>query len=140
MGQSTILLVDDDEDDQCIFIDLIKDIRQEVQCFTADDGLQALEKLRELVPAPGLIFLDLNMPFINGFECLERIRQDNRLKTIPVVIFTTSQSDSDLKKANDNGADLFLSKTADLRSLRDSLRNILDRYMGASRQISGSMA
>ena len=132
MGQSTILLVDDDEDDQCIFIDLIKDIRQEVQCFTADDGLQALEKLRELVPAPGLIFLDLNMPFINGFECLERIRQDNRLKTIPVVIFTTSQSDSDRKKAKDNGADLFLSKTADLRSLRDSLRNILDRYMGAS--------
>src|SRR3569833_3151759 len=132
MGQSTILLVDDDEDDQCIFIDLIKDIRQEVQCFTADDGLQALEKLRELVPAPGLIFLDLNMPFINGFECLERIRQDNRLKTIPVVIFTTSQSDSDRKKAKDNGADLFLSKTADLRSLRDSLRNILARYMGAS--------
>jgi CheY-like chemotaxis protein len=132
MGQSTILLVDDDEDDQCIFIDLIRDIRQEVQCFTADDGLQALEKLRDLVPAPGLIFLDLNMPFINGFECLERIRQDNRLKTIPVVIFTTSQSDSDRKKAKDNGADLFLSKTADLRSLRDSLRNILDRYMGAS--------
>lgn len=132
MGQSTILLVDDDEDDQCIFIDLIKDIRREVQCFTADDGLQALEKLRDLDPVPRLIFLDLNMPFINGFECLERIRQDNRLKAIPVVIFTTSQNDSDRKKAKDNGADLFLSKTADLRSLRDSLRNILDRYMEAS--------
>ncbi len=61
-----IMLVDDDPDDQCIFLDTLTEINSEIECVTADNGLEALSLLHEHKQPPSLVFLDLNMPLMNG--------------------------------------------------------------------------
>jgi CheY-like chemotaxis protein len=125
MKHRFILLVDDDPDDQIIFIDTLNDIVPGVQCMTADNGKQALELLDSHQAVPSIIFLDLNMPFMNGFECLEQIQKRDKLSDSPVVIFTTSNSPLDQKRTQELGAKTFLTKTPDAAELKTKLLNIL---------------
>ena len=120
-----ILLVDDDEDDQVIFLDALSEITGDVECITASNGADAITNLKTLIPAPSIIFLDLNMPFMNGFECLEQIKKDERYKKIPVIIFTTSNSRADEIRTKEMGAELFFTKTPDFKLLKSKLREIL---------------
>jgi CheY-like chemotaxis protein len=120
-----ILLIDDDVDDQLIFTEIIEEISPDLQCITARNGLEGLEKLAGMDPGPAMIFLDLNMPFISGWECLERIRKDEKTKQIPVVIMTTSDNQADKKRSLELGAIAFVTKTADLASLRQIVRKML---------------
>ena len=119
-----ILLVDDDVDDQVIFLDALSEITTQVDCITAGNGLEALTTLKTLTPLPSLIFLDLNMPLMNGFECLENLKKDNQYKKIPVVIFTTSDNPMDVVRAKKSGADLFFTKTPDFQLLKTKLLDI----------------
>jgi CheY-like chemotaxis protein len=125
MSRKRILLVDDDADDQFIFKDAMNEIASDIECIIANNGLEALVNLKTSDPAPSLIFLDLNMPLMNGFECLERIKNDNQFKQIPVIIFTTSDSPADQKQTQQLGAETFFTKTSDFKLLKASLLNIL---------------
>src|SRR5664279_4674386 len=88
----SLLVVDDDPDDRELFIEAVKEVDQMIECFTAKNGLQALEWLRDQThSAPDLIFLDISMPMLNGKNCLSAIKKDTRLQTIPVIIYTTSK-------------------------------------------------
>ena len=118
-------MIDDDVDDQLIFCEIVAEISPHIECIGALNGLEGLEKLAHLDPGPTMIFLDLNMPLISGWECLERIRKDQRTNHIPVVIMTTSDNQADKKRALDLGARAFVSKTADLASLRQVIRKTL---------------
>jgi CheY-like chemotaxis protein len=120
-----ILLIDDDIDDQLIFCEIIQEISPVIVCISAHNGLEGLNKLAGMDPGPTMIFLDLNMPGISGWECLERIRRDQRTGRIPVVIMTTSDNQADRKRALELGARAFVTKTADLVSLRHVIRNML---------------
>jgi len=120
-----ILLIDDDVDDQLIFCEIIEEISPDIQCVCAHNGLEGLDKLASMDPGPTMIFLDLNMPFISGWECLERIGRDQRTNRIPVVIMTTSDNQADKLRAQELGAKAFVTKTADLASLRQVIRNTL---------------
>jgi CheY-like chemotaxis protein len=120
-----IMLVDDDIDDQLIFREIVQEITAQVECFTAANGLEALGLLNQMQPSPAIIFLDLNMPLVNGWEFLERVKKNDKMNQIPVIILTTSNDKTDKKKAIDHGARMFLTKTADLPSLRQSIREIL---------------
>lgn len=120
-----ILLIDDDVDDQLIFREIVGEISRDIECIGAHNGLEGLSKLSGMDPAPTVIFLDLNMPFITGWECFERIRTNERTNRIPVVIMTTSDNQADKKRALDLGARAFLTKTADLPSLRQIIRKML---------------
>jgi len=120
-----ILLVDDDPDDQLIFIDTLQEIKSDVECVTASNGVEALEYLSTNDAAPSIIFLDLNMPLMNGFECLERIKKNHQLKEIPVIIFTTSNSPLDQKRTRELGAKTFINKTPDVAMLKTKLQDIL---------------
>ena len=104
MKHKTILLVDDDEDDQLIFKDAIKETSSEIECLTAANGRDAFLQLEKASSTPSLIFLDLNMPVMNGFEFLERLKESDGFKKIPVVIYTTSDSPSDKKNTMNTGA------------------------------------
>jgi CheY-like chemotaxis protein len=84
----TILLVDDDQDDAYIFNEAIVTIDPNIKCIHVIDGIEALQILEDMTV--DIIFLDLNMPRMNGKECLEEIRKRNRLKDIPVIIYSTS--------------------------------------------------
>jgi CheY-like chemotaxis protein len=121
-----ILLIDDDADDQFIFTDALKEIAAEVECDTANNGLLGLTYLDRAKELPGLIFLDLNMPFMNGFQCLEKIRSQQEFNHIPIVIYTTSDGAMDGNRTKDLGADFFFTKTSDFSTLRSTLRRIID--------------
>lgn len=120
-----ILLIDDDTDDQLIFREIVADISPEIECIAAYNGQEGLEKLAGMQPAPAMIFLDLNMPRMSGWECLVRIRKDASTHPIPVVIMTTSDNQADKKRALELGAMAYLTKTADLTSLRQIIRKML---------------
>ncbi|WP_431210172.1 response regulator [Puia sp. P3] len=120
-----ILLIDDDVDDELIFREIIEEISPDIECISAHNGLEALNLLAGMDPIPTMIFLDLNMPIISGWECLDRIRKDQRTTATPVVIMTTSDNQADKQKAVSFRATAFLTKTADLSSLRQILRKTL---------------
>lgn len=125
MKHKTILLIDDDEDDQLIFKDAIKEAYSGIKCLIASNGKDAYLQLENSPAAPSLIFLDLNMPVMNGFEFLECIKKNDRLKNIPIVIYTTSDSPLDKKNTLNAGAVLFITKTSDFKLLKLKLSEVL---------------
>jgi CheY-like chemotaxis protein len=104
-----ILLVDDDSDDRSLFCEAVKQIDAAIECDEAEDGAIALEKLGRVEVQPDIIFLDVNMPVLNGRDCLLRIKSDEKLKHIPVVVCTTSASEKEAESFKYSGAD-FITK------------------------------
>jgi DNA-binding NtrC family response regulator len=110
----TILIVDDDADDRNLFISAIKQINTNIKCITATDGKQALDLLKSRYDSlPDFIFLDLRMPRFSGKKCLLEIKKDEQLKSIPVVIYTTSKDVEESKELRELGAVHFISKPSD---------------------------
>src|SRR5688572_11843036 len=106
-----ILIVDDDEDDIELFCDAVKDLDGDIRCISASNGEEALHKLStENEPLPDYIFLDLNMPRLNGKQCLKRIKGNPRLREIPVIIYSTSKLKEDMEETRQLGAVHFLTK------------------------------
>jgi len=121
---ANILLVDDDADDQLFFLDAISAIDKTVHCDVANNGLEAMMRLNS-ASLPGVIFLDLNMPKMNGYECLQKIKTSDVLKSIPVIIFTTTSNPKEAERSRSLGAANFLTKTSDFRKLKLQLGEIL---------------
>ena len=90
----TILYVDDDPDDRQIFQEAVKSIDGRAVCVTAQDGLDALSYL-SMHDLPDIIFLDLNMPLMDGKTCLSEIRGNKATGHLPVIVFTTSSNNKD---------------------------------------------
>jgi DNA-binding NtrC family response regulator len=109
-----ILIVDDDADDRTLFIDAIKEVDAGITCTTANDGKQALDNLKgNYNSLPDFVFLDLRMPRFSGKKCLLEMKADEKLKSIPVVIYTTSNDVEEAKELQDLGAVHFISKPGD---------------------------
>jgi CheY-like chemotaxis protein len=121
-----ILLADDDDDDHLIFLDAIGDIDPTIVCETVMNGKQLLDKLSGKDAHPDALFLDINMPLLNGFECLNRLKKSDEFSHIPVVIYSTATNNSAIETARILGADLFLSKPSDHRILYEKLKTIFD--------------
>lgn len=123
------LLIDDDQDDQYVFSIVIEKLNKSIRFDVADDCPEALRKL-EAEPAflPDLIFLDLNLPGINGVDCLIRIKANPRLSHIPVVIYTTSSSKEDLIKTRGLGAVAFITKSYHIKDLTRKLTDLFNMY------------
>ena len=108
-------------------VDAIKEIQPELECCVANNGLEAIDHLKKIPPPPSLIFLDLNMPFMNGFECLVELKKINQYKEIPVIIFTTSNHPVDMERTMAMGAKIFLTKPPDFEILKKKLHSILEK-------------
>jgi len=122
----TCLLIDDDEDDHDIFKFALSEIDKEIICLTANNCYEGLQKLREAKAAlPDYIFLDLNMPGMNGKECLMQIKNIPALQSIPVIIFSTSSVQADITQAKNLGAFDFISKPPSISGLVNLLRTII---------------
>jgi CheY-like chemotaxis protein len=108
------------------------------------DGLEALEYLKKGSldgrgwnhQPPGLIILDLNLPRMNGYELLEELKKDYRLKTIPVVVLSTSDDQSDINTCFQGGAAGYMIKPVQFDRLVDTLAAV-DRYWNTSRMPEG---
>ena len=124
--QPHILLIDDDEDDQFIFLAAIKESAPGYECRISNNGQEGLYVLNSDSSKPEIIFLDLNMPLMNGFEFLSILKSDVKLSGIPVIIFSTSDSPADKKRARELGALNFITKTADIQLLKRDLIRIFN--------------
>ena len=126
-----ILLVDDDVDDQLLFLEVISSIDPEIICETAGNGEEALDKLRAPGPAPDLIFLDINMPRMGGRDCLQQIRTNRSLKHFPVIVISTYITTQDELYFRNHNAD-FMVKPNVYDKLFDEVRvRILRHKRGA---------
>ena len=122
------LLVDDDNDDQDIFMMALEDIDKSIECILANSSSQALKILNENEEATfDFIFLDLNMPRTNGKQCLEQIKKIPRFQHIPVVIYSTSSDPRDRIETKQIGAFDFISKPPDIDHLAKLLTEIFKR-------------
>ena len=114
-----ILLVDDNIGDVVLTKEALKGADFTNRVSIARDGFEALDFLRQAgkfanAPTPDLILLDINMPRKNGCEVLSEIRRDEALKLIPIVILTSSESEDDIRRAYELGANCYVTKPADL--------------------------
>jgi CheY-like chemotaxis protein len=127
------LLVDDDEDDKEIFCLALKRVDASIDCVTASDGREALSILNDASFVPDYIFLDLNMPRMNGKECLVEIRKQKRLAHIPVIIFSTSSVEKEKEDTRRLGANSFIIKPPLVSTLAEKLSEIFNGHSDLSR-------
>jgi CheY-like chemotaxis protein len=121
----TVLLVEDDVDDQDIFKLAVDEINPGIQLMTASNGADGLELLSTMVPLPDIIFLDLNMPRVDGKEFLRQIKVLPDLSHIPVAIYTTSGSEPDKIETRNLGAHYFLTKPDRLQDIVEQLSTVI---------------
>ena len=119
-----ILYVDDDPEDIEIFEEAVKETDTSIKCLVAKNGKQAMEIL-QAGSIPDLIFLDINMPVINGKSVLLEIRKDKKFKTIPIVMYSTTMNSKEIEEYKKIGADHFLTKHNTFHDLCDQLYRIL---------------
>ena len=119
-----LLIIDDDKDDQFFFKEMIKDIDSSIVCNAVNDGIKGCEYLKQYSNPPDLIFLDLNMPNMNGFDFLKVIDPEI-IKKIPVIIYTTSNYEADMENAKQLGAKGFLTKPNSLKELASCLHKAI---------------
>lgn len=106
-----ILLVDDDEDDRELFKDAVREAGVDVALFVRENAEGLMEELYNMREKfPDIIFLDLNMPKKNGYECLTEIKKSEKFKNIPVVIYSTSYNLYEVDKCFKAGANLYVPK------------------------------
>ena len=120
-----VCLIDDDPDHVAIISHAIRDAVPPSHLRTIGDGEQALAALRSTESPPDLILLDINMPGLSGFDVLREVKADARLKTIPVVMLTSSDLAADVARAYELGASGYVSKPSYLHDLRAVLGNTI---------------
>ncbi|MET3874647.1 MULTISPECIES: response regulator [Chitinophaga] len=125
---TSVLLIDDDIDDRMIFGEVLKELAPDIIYHEAINGEDALLKLNNDI-VPDLIFVDLNMPRVDGKQFLAEIQQQEHLKHIPVVIYSTSSHESDKKETRELGASYFLTKPNSLRELTHILTDLLQQKL-----------
>lgn len=119
------MLVDDDYDDAELFRDALSFIHPPVEFHHIEGGYEAFKFLDNLKNnKPDIIFLDLNMPEMSGWQCLDQLKKNYQLKHIPVIIYSTSSHQRDKEKADELGALGFLTKPSDFKILKMILYNI----------------
>lgn len=119
-------IADDDADDSELFIDALAEIDPAITCDQASNGKLLLEKLqKKLVGLPDIIFLDINMPEMNGWECLAAIKENSTLSRIPVVMYSTSSTQRDKQTAEKLGANFFFTKPDSFRVLKTFLEKLI---------------
>jgi len=125
-NHKTLFIIDDDEDDQLFLQEAMNDLNIPIDCYYANNGETALQQLRnEEIPVPDFIFLDLNMPCKNGFECLQEIKGSPALRFIPVIIFSTSAQPDTIDKVYAQGANYYICKPGTFLLLKKAIEYVL---------------
>jgi CheY-like chemotaxis protein len=119
-----ILSIDDDDEDRELLREAISLIDRTIICIQLTDGVDALNYLDSDLELPDLIFLDINMPRMNGIACLEHIRSNPKFDSTKVIIFSTSRDILDLEKVKILGSE-FITKPNSFSDLITLLRNVI---------------
>lgn len=129
-----VLLVEDDEGDVLMTREAFEHHKLRNQLHVVPDGVEALAFLRREgehtdAPRPGLILLDLNLPRKDGREVLQEIKSDDSLRSIPVVVLTTSQAEEDILRSYNLYANAYVAKPVDFERFIDVIRQIDDFFV-----------
>jgi CheY-like chemotaxis protein len=135
---STILLADDNPDEVFLVRQALKEAGLSHDLVIVTDGDEALHYLmgqgkyvdRQRFPLPALLLLDLEMPVLNGFELLSRLRRNPEFKELPIVVFTNSSQSPDVTRSYRLGANSFLTKPSDIKQLTVALRDAVHFWTG----------
>lgn len=120
-----LFLVDDDMDDHEIFKSALAKVDGDLALLTATNGYEALNVLSTADTLPDYIFVDLNMPRMNGLQFLQEIKQTETLKDIPVIIYSTSSNPGDIAKTKEMGAVSFVTKPSRFSELCNLLQSLI---------------
>jgi CheY-like chemotaxis protein len=120
-------LVDDDLDDQEIFCMALSGLGDRINCIYANDGVHAMEKLSNLSLIPDFIFIDMNMPRMNGLQCLKEIRKIARFNHTPVYMYSTAADPKTIIESRMLGANDFIVKPTNIADLTTALAGIFVR-------------
>ena len=128
----TILVADDDADDRQLIAEAFEEAKIPNDLRFVEDGVELLDYLLrqgkfadpDASPRPGLILLDLNMPRMDGREALERIKDDRNLRSIRVIIMTTSKAEQDIVMSYDLMASSYITKPVRFESLVDVVKTL----------------
>lgn len=122
----SIILADDDRDDCDLFLEALHEVADTVDLTLAKNGLQLLELLNKPdLTLPDLIFLDMNMPYMNGLESLNEIKKNKNLREINIVMFSTSAQDIFVNQAYAMGANVYICKPSSFDKLKRAIEYTL---------------
>lgn len=132
MDTKTILLVEDNPDDEVLTLRALKKNRIGNEVVVARDGVEALDYVfgtgkyegRDSKDMPQLILLDLKLPKLGGLEVLQRLRADERTRYVPVVVLTSSSEEQDIISSYDLGANSFVQKPVDFDEFIEATRQL----------------
>lgn len=125
-----ILVVDDNVGDVVLTTEALKSTGIPTRVSTASDGLEAIELLQRKgkfssMPKPDLVLLDINMPRKNGHEMLKEVRQREEFRGLPIVIFTSSEAQDDIRRSYELGANCFVTKPVDLDDMVKAIHAVV---------------
>jgi CheY-like chemotaxis protein len=121
-----ILLADDDLDDCIFFKEALEELALSANLTAVHDGEQLMQLLiNETNELPDVLFLDLNMPRKNGFECLTEIKLNEKLKQLPVIIFSTSFEQEVVNQLYKSGAQHFIRKPSEFSQFKKIIQQSL---------------
>jgi CheY-like chemotaxis protein len=127
LKQLNVLLADDDIDDCIFFKEALEELLISTSLTTVNDGEQLMQLLtNETNELPHILFLDLNMPRKNGFECLSEIKQNKKLKDLPVIIFSTSFEKEVVNLLYKSGAQFFIRKPSEFSQFKRIIQQSLE--------------
>jgi CheY-like chemotaxis protein len=134
----TILLVEDSPADIRLTQEALRDSKIANDLHIARDGVEGLDFLHQRgahvgAPRPDLVILDLNLPRMDGKEVLAEVKADGNLRTIPIAVLTTSESEADVLSSYDLGANCYLTKPVDLSQFLRVVQSIEDFWFGIVR-------
>ena len=138
-----VLLVEDNPGDVRLTREALKDAKMHLNLHVASDGMEAMEFLRREgryhdSPRPDLVLLDLNLPRKDGRAVLEEIKTDDALKSIPVVVLTTSSSDVDIQRSYMLHANCYIAKPVDMEGFLTVVRSIDDFWLSVVKLPGGA--
>lgn len=128
LNKTNIFLVEDNQDDIFLIQLAVKECEMDGNYIIAQNGKKAIEIMENFIYEnknfPDLIFLDVNLPKITGLEVLKKIKSEKKLKYIPLVVFTSSDSVSDMKYCYENNADLYIRKPNNISDFKEIVKYI----------------
>jgi len=137
-NQFHILLIEDNPDHAILINGILKQIKEITKISLIDDGQKALDfmtKSKRKKQIPNLVLLDLKLPKISGLELLKKWKEDHSLKSLPIVVLSTSDIDKDKKTAISLGADQYLVKPSNYDSLFKQIRKIVNQIIKRKLQL-----
>ncbi|MGN7811845.1 response regulator [Flavobacterium sp. 22076] len=127
MSYRNILLIDDDQDDTQFFVEAVQAVNKEAVCLTSENPVKALKELETTEQLPDIIFLDYNMPAVNGLEFLKRMGQIERLKNIEVIVLSTPPEEVMVPWLDRNNIRVkYISKPVHMEELQEILKELFN--------------